>query len=88
MIKSIDIVNFGSFKNFVWHSSLRDKGNNVAEFKRLNICMVVIIPEKLPFLEFFEASKNINFLLIMKLQALLLIRILKRLIKHKLSPIP
>lgn len=36
MIKSIDIQNFGSFKNFVWRDSVRDNGN-VLEFKRLNI---------------------------------------------------
>lgn len=36
MIKSIDIPNFGSFKDFVWRDSIRD-GGNVMEFKRLNI---------------------------------------------------
>jgi len=37
MIKHIDIPNFGSFKNFVWSTSIRDSGNNVAKFKKLNI---------------------------------------------------
>ena len=36
MIKSIDIQNFGSFKNFVWRDFVRNNGN-VLEFKRLNI---------------------------------------------------
>lgn len=37
MIEYIDIQNFGSFQNFIWSASLRDKGNNVAKFKKLNI---------------------------------------------------
>ncbi|MGB3458892.1 MAG: AAA family ATPase [Halobacteriota archaeon] len=37
MIEYIDIPNFGSFKNFVWRTSIRDSGNNVAKFKKLNI---------------------------------------------------
>ncbi len=37
MILNMDIPNFGSFKNFVWRTAMRDKGNNVAQFKRLNI---------------------------------------------------
>lgn len=37
MIEHIDIPNFGSFKNFVWRNSIRDNGNNVAKFKKLNI---------------------------------------------------
>jgi wobble nucleotide-excising tRNase len=37
MIESIDIVNFGSFQNFVWINSLRDRERNVAKFKKLNI---------------------------------------------------
>lgn len=37
MIEYIDIPNFGSFKNFVWNNSIRDSGNIVAKFKKLNI---------------------------------------------------
>jgi len=37
MIESINIPNFGSFKNFVWGNSLRDSGGIVAKFKMLNI---------------------------------------------------
>lgn len=37
MIKTIDIGNFGSFKDFIWRDSMRDSGNNVVQFKRLNI---------------------------------------------------
>lgn len=37
MIKTINIPNFGSFKNFDWNTSLRDAGNNVVNFKKLNI---------------------------------------------------
>lgn len=37
MIEQIEIKNFGSFKNFDWNSQLRDKENNVAKFKKLNI---------------------------------------------------
>ena len=37
MIEHIDIQNFGSFKDFVWSTSIRDSGNNVAKFKKLNI---------------------------------------------------
>ncbi len=38
MIKKINsIKNFGVFKNFNWDYSVRDEGNNIAEFKKLNI---------------------------------------------------
>jgi wobble nucleotide-excising tRNase len=37
MIEYIDIPNFGCFKNFVWRNCIRDGGNNVAKFKKLNI---------------------------------------------------
>lgn len=37
MIKKINIANFGIFKNFDWDSAIRDKGNNILFFKRLNI---------------------------------------------------
>ncbi len=39
MIKYIDISNFGSFRNFFWSNSIKDKDNdgNTKEFKRLNI---------------------------------------------------
>ncbi len=37
MIEHIDIPNVGSFKNFVWNNSIRDSGNNIAKFKKLNI---------------------------------------------------
>lgn len=37
MILNMDITNFGSFKDFVWRAVMRDKGNNVAQFKKLNI---------------------------------------------------
>lgn len=37
MIEHIEIPNFGSFKNFVWSTSIRDSENNVAKFKKLNI---------------------------------------------------
>ena len=33
----MDIPNFGSFKNFDWSTSIRDRGNNIAKFKKLNI---------------------------------------------------
>ncbi|MDC9597777.1 AAA family ATPase [Xenorhabdus anantnagensis] len=36
-ISKVDIANFGSFKDFVWESALRDHGGNVQNFKRLNI---------------------------------------------------
>jgi wobble nucleotide-excising tRNase len=37
MIKRLDIPNFGSFHNFVWCDSMRDQGNNIHDFRRLNI---------------------------------------------------
>ena len=37
MIEHIDIPNFGSFKNFVWSTSIRDEGSNLGKFKKLNI---------------------------------------------------
>jgi wobble nucleotide-excising tRNase len=37
MIEHIDIQNFGSFKNFIWSTSIRDSGNNITKFKKLNI---------------------------------------------------
>ena len=37
MIRKLDIGNFGSFKDFVWSKKVRDKGNNVGQFKKLNI---------------------------------------------------
>ena len=37
-IKKIDsIKNMAVFRDFRWASSLRDNGNNVAEFKKINI---------------------------------------------------
>jgi wobble nucleotide-excising tRNase len=37
MIERVDISNFGSFKNFIWNDSVRDKGNNIGKFKKFNI---------------------------------------------------
>lgn len=37
MIHQVDIGSFGSFNGLNWKRSLRDKGNNVQDFKRLNI---------------------------------------------------
>lgn len=37
MIEQIDIESFGSFEAFEWRRSIRDRGNNIANFKRLNI---------------------------------------------------
>lgn len=37
MFNQVDIDNFGSFNNFIWKRSLKDSGNNVQNFKRLNI---------------------------------------------------
>lgn len=37
MINQIDIERFGSFDGFEWRRSIRDRGNNVENFKRLNI---------------------------------------------------
>jgi wobble nucleotide-excising tRNase len=37
MINRIDIANFGSFNGLTWNQSIRDRGNNVQDFKRLNI---------------------------------------------------
>lgn len=37
MIEQIDILNFGSFSGLEWKRSVRDKGNNVLSFQRLNI---------------------------------------------------
>ena len=38
MIKKIKTIDgFAVFKSFVWDSAVRDKGNNIAEFKKLNI---------------------------------------------------
>ncbi|AWI76444.1 hypothetical protein CEW83_15515 [Parazoarcus communis] len=37
MFSQVDIGNFGSFKDLTWRKSLKDAGNNVQNFKRLNI---------------------------------------------------
>ena len=37
MIKSIDISNFGCFKDFVWSDSVRHQNNDPSDFKKLNI---------------------------------------------------
>lgn len=37
MFNRIDITYFGSFSGLNWNKSLRDRGNNVQNFKRLNI---------------------------------------------------
>lgn len=37
MIQKVDISHFGNFRGFVWKDALRDSGNNVAFFKKLNI---------------------------------------------------
>lgn len=37
MFNRIDITYFGSFSGLNWNKSLRDRGNNVQDFKRLNI---------------------------------------------------
>lgn len=37
MFSQIDITSFGSFTSLNWKKSLRDSGNNVQDFKRLNI---------------------------------------------------
>ena len=37
MIERIDVPNFGSFKSFRWDEHLRDKGNNVVGFRKMNI---------------------------------------------------
>lgn len=37
MIYQIDLKNFGSFQDFEWKKSMRDKGNNVINFSKLNI---------------------------------------------------
>lgn len=37
-IKRIDLIkNMAVFQDFRWSSAVRDKGNNVAEFKKINI---------------------------------------------------
>ncbi len=37
MIRRLNIHNFGSFHKFTWDVAIRDKGNNVAPFKKINI---------------------------------------------------
>ena len=38
LIKKIDsIKNMAIYDNFQWPSSMRDGGNNIAEFKKINI---------------------------------------------------
>ncbi|MCZ4279673.1 AAA family ATPase [Kiloniella laminariae] len=37
MIRSIDIGNFGAFKDFSWRAQVRDHGENTQYFKKLNI---------------------------------------------------
>lgn len=37
MINQIDIASFGSFNGLNWKKSIRDGGNNIQDFKRLNI---------------------------------------------------
>ena len=37
MFSQIDIESFGSYKDLVWKKSLKDAGNTVQNFKRLNV---------------------------------------------------
>ncbi|WP_454742286.1 AAA family ATPase [Cupriavidus necator] len=37
MIERIDIPNFGCYANFAWNTEVRDPGNNVARFKKMNV---------------------------------------------------
>ena len=38
IIKRIDVIkNMAVFQDFQWASTVRDKGNNIAEFKKINI---------------------------------------------------
>jgi wobble nucleotide-excising tRNase len=37
MIETINITNFGCFSGFVWNTEVRDPGNNIAKFKKMNI---------------------------------------------------
>ncbi|WP_186055094.1 ATP-binding protein [Burkholderia gladioli] len=37
MIEKIDIKNFGCFSEFTWNTEVRDHGNNVAKFKKMNV---------------------------------------------------
>jgi wobble nucleotide-excising tRNase len=37
MIETINIKNFGCFSDFSWNTEVRDPGNNVARFKKMNI---------------------------------------------------
>ncbi len=37
MFSQVDIGSFGSFTDLSWKNSLKDAGNNVQNFKRLNI---------------------------------------------------
>lgn len=37
MINSVDVENFGSYQGLEWRNTVRDKGNNVKHFQRLNI---------------------------------------------------
>ena len=37
MIKSVDIKNFGSFRDFVWSSRIKSDNGELVEFKKLNI---------------------------------------------------
>jgi len=37
MIEKIDIANFGCYVDFAWNKEVRDSGNNVAKFKKLNV---------------------------------------------------
>lgn len=37
MIEKIDIQNFGCYADFAWNTEVRDPGNNVARFKKLNV---------------------------------------------------
>ncbi|WP_143292984.1 AAA family ATPase, partial [Burkholderia pseudomallei] len=37
MIEKIDIKSFGCFSDFAWNAEVRDHGNNVAKFKKMNV---------------------------------------------------
>ncbi|KGD08640.1 ATP-binding protein [Burkholderia pseudomallei] len=37
MIEKIDIKSFGCFSDFAWNTEVRDHGNNVAKFKKMNV---------------------------------------------------
>ena len=60
--KILNINNMGVFNDFDWDNSVRDKGNNIVEFKKVNILYGRNYSGKTTLSRIFEHWKKMNYL--------------------------